>query len=103
MCIHTYTHIYMIYTYICIYTVKPENWFLGEKTKTLVPVFRFLGSIGSKLFLANFDLLPPVTLCHTSRDPPKSTSHISDPPFLVGLLPKTRTKPLYKFSLNCSR
>ena len=22
----------------------------------------------------------PVTLCHTSRDPPESTSHISDPP-----------------------
>src|SRR6218665_2648447 len=35
----------------------------------------------------------PVTLCHTSRDLPKSTSHISDPQFLVGLLQKTRTKP----------
>ena len=35
----------------------------------------------------------PVTLCHTSRDPtPKSSSHIWDPPFLVGHLQKTRTK-----------
>ena len=33
------------------------------------------------LFLANFDHLPPpVTLCHTSRDPLESTSHISNPP-----------------------
>src|SRR6218665_1762255 len=24
--------------------------------------------------------LPSVTLCHTSREPPESTSHISDPP-----------------------
>src|SRR6218665_124632 len=32
------------------------------------------------LFLANFDPPPLVTLCHTSRDPPKSTSHISDHP-----------------------
>src|SRR6218665_2708106 len=30
------------------------------------------------LFLANFD--PLVTLGHTSRDPPESMSHISDPP-----------------------
>ena len=37
--------------------------------------------------------LPPVTLCHTSRDPPK-VRHISDPPpiFLVGLVQKIRTK-----------
>ena len=31
-------------------------------------------------------LSPPATLCHKSRDPPESTSHISDPlRFLVGL------------------
>src|SRR6218665_1624374 len=34
---------------------------------------------------------------------PKSTSHISDPPFLVGLVEKPDTNPLYKFSLNCSQ
>jgi len=34
------------------------------------------------LFFTNFDPPPPVTLCHTSRDPLKSTSHISDPPIL---------------------
>src|SRR6218665_1732483 len=46
------------------------------------------------LFLANFDPPPPVTLCHTSWDPPESTSHISDPlpRFLVGLVQKSRTK-----------
>src|SRR6218665_3753297 len=49
-----------------------------------------------------FTAAPPVTLCHTSGDP-QSTSHISDHPFLVGLVQKTRQKPLYKFSLNCSR
>ena len=43
------------------------------------------------LFLANFDPTPPVTLCHISG-PPKSTSHISDPRFLVGLVQKIRTK-----------
>ena len=52
------------------------------------------------LFLANFDPPPPVTLCHTSWDP-QSMSHISDPPpFLVGLVQKTRTKTLFT---NCSR
>src|SRR6218665_1646160 len=35
---------------------------------------------------------PPVTLCHTSRDPLESTSHISDPRFLVSLVQKARTK-----------
>src|SRR6218665_2623686 len=44
------------------------------------------------LFLANFDPLPSVTLCHTSQDPPESTSHISDPQFLVGLIQKSWTK-----------
>src|SRR6218665_1384383 len=51
------------------------------------------------LFLAKFDHpLNPVTLCHTSRDPPESTSHISDPldfPIFsrpTGLVQKSRTK-----------
>src|SRR6218665_2348917 len=47
------------------------------------------------------------SLCHTSSHipgPPESTTHISDPPFLEGLVQKTRTKAtLYKFCLNCSR
>src|SRR6218665_2440604 len=57
------------------------------------------------LFLANFDPLPPVTLCHTSRDlPPESTSHISDPPNFSRPSTKIPHKsPLYKFYLNCSR
>src|SRR6218665_2826591 len=45
------------------------------------------------LFLANFD---PSPLCHALSHiprPPKSTSHISDPPdFLVGLVQNNRTK-----------
>src|SRR6218665_73244 len=56
------------------------------------------------LFLEIFYPPPPVTLCHTSLDPPESTSHISDPRFLKGLVQKTRTKaPLYKFCFNCSQ
>src|SRR6218665_2760140 len=47
------------------------------------------------LFLANFDPPPPVTLCHTSRNPQKSASHISDPPpFLVGLIKNSDKNPL---------
>src|SRR6218665_1564448 len=44
------------------------------------------------LFLAKFDPLP---LSHFVTHPttPKSTSHISDPPSLVGLAQETRTKP----------
>ena len=37
---------------------------------------------------------PPFTLCHTSRDPPKSTSHISESArFLIGLVQKPGQKP----------
>src|SRR6218665_1315034 len=54
------------------------------------------------IFLDNFDPPPP---CQTSRDPPKSTSHISDtPPNFSRPSTKNLDKsPLYKFSLNCSR
>src|SRR6218665_4059730 len=54
--------------------------------------------------LANFDPLPPVTLCHTSRDP-QSMSHISDysPPFLVDLVQKTLTKAPCTNSLSIVR
>src|SRR6218665_3516881 len=56
------------------------------------------------LFLANCDSLPLVTLRHTSRDPQKSTSHISDPPIFSRPSTKSPDKsPLYIFSLNCSR
>src|SRR6218665_1336407 len=57
------------------------------------------------LFLANFDPPTPVTLFHTSPDPPETTSHISDPPPLFSR-PSTKIpdeSPLYKFYLNCSR
>src|SRR6218665_1802600 len=77
--------------------------------KIVIPLFRLALQGPSikyvTLFLANFYPPPPVTLRHTSRDPsPESTSHISDPRFLEGLVQKTRTiSPLYKFCLNCSR
>src|SRR6218665_3676338 len=46
----------------------------------------------------------PVTLCHTSRHPLKSTSHISDPPIFSRPSTKNPDKSLlYKFCLNCSR
>src|SRR6218665_2517405 len=44
------------------------------------------------LFLANFD---PPAACHNLSHipgPPESTSHISDPPILVGLVQKSQTK-----------
>src|SRR6218665_3269191 len=43
------------------------------------------------LFLVNFDPPPPVTLCHTSRDPQKYVTHLG-PPIFVGLVQKARTK-----------
>src|SRR6218665_2139937 len=39
-----------------------------------------------------FDPPPPVTLCHTSRDPPKVRHTSRTPRFLVGLVQKSRTK-----------
>src|SRR6218665_3163628 len=49
------------------------------------------------LFLANFAPPAPVTLWHTSRDPPKSTSHISDPPIFSRPSTKNPDKsPMYK-------
>src|SRR6218665_1165033 len=55
------------------------------------------GSLGPsikyvKLFLANLDHPPPVTLCHTSRDPPQVCNTSRNPPFLVILVQKTWTK-----------
>src|SRR6218665_2374301 len=45
------------------------------------------------LFLANFDPLPPVTLCHTSRAPTKVRHTSRTPPgFVVFLVQKSRTK-----------
>src|SRR6218665_1989409 len=46
---------------------------------------------------------PPVTLCHTSRDPQKYVTHLGPPDFLVGLVQTIRTKTLCTNSLNCSR
>src|SRR6218665_1133439 len=45
-----------------------------------------------RLFLANFDPRPNVTLCHTSRDLPKVRHTSRTPQFLVGLVQKSRTK-----------
>src|SRR6218665_1855545 len=54
------------------------------------------------LFLANFD--PPVTLCHTSRDPQKYVTHLGPPSIFSRPSTKIPEKsPLYKFYLNCSR
>ena len=56
------------------------------------------------LFLANFD---PLQLSHFVTHPgtphQKRTSHISDPHFQQAQYKKPGQKPLYKFSLNCSR
>src|SRR6218665_4072200 len=56
------------------------------------------------LFFANFDPPPPVTLCHTSRDPPKVRHTSRTPPIFCRPSTKIPDKsPLYKFFLNCSR
>src|SRR6218665_1412677 len=57
------------------------------------------------LFFANFYPSPPVTLCHTSRDPPKvGLRHTSRPPIFIRPSTKNPDKsPVYKFCLNCSR
>src|SRR6218665_890767 len=56
------------------------------------------------LFLANF-YSPPVTLCHTYRDPTqKYVTHLGPPRFFSRPSTKNPDKsPLYKFSLNCLR
>ena len=54
--------------------------------------------------MANFDALPLSHFVTHPGPPPESTSHISDPRFLVGLVQKFPDKsPLYKFYLNCSQ
>src|SRR6218665_3950441 len=54
------------------------------------------------LFLANFYPLP-ISHFVTHPGPPKSTSHISDPPIFSRPSTKNPDKShLYKFSLNCS-
>src|SRR6218665_34547 len=67
---------------------------LTRRTLQLRHFFIFLGAVHivRKLFLTNFDPPPPpVTLCHASQDHPKYVTHLG-PPFLVGLVQKTRTK-----------
>src|SRR6218665_2055175 len=56
------------------------------------------------LFLANF-APPPLchTLSHIPGQPPESTSHISDPPLLVGLVQISRTKVLCTNSISIVR
>ena len=56
------------------------------------------------LFLANFDPPPPVTLCHTSRDPAKARHTSRTPPIFSRSSTKNPDRsPLYKISINCSR
>src|SRR6218665_385137 len=53
------------------------------------------------LFWPILTLLPPVTLCHTPRDPPKVHHTSRNPQFFSRPSTKILDKsPLYKFSLN---
>src|SRR6218665_2827261 len=54
------------------------------------------------IFCQFLPLFPCHTLSHIPG-PPKSTSHISDPPFLVDQVQKIPTKAPCTNSLNCSR
>src|SRR6218665_2914179 len=88
--IHTYTQAHLLVytyvrTYIRTYAHRPIQ---GPSIKYVT------------LFLAIFDPPPPVTLCHTSRDPPKVRDTSRTPPFLVGLVQKTQTKALCANSLS---
>src|SRR6218665_2729721 len=56
----------------------------------------------SHYFWQIFTPSPCHTLSHI-QGPPKSMSHISDPPFLVGLVQKTRTKTPCTNSLSVVR
>src|SRR6218665_3577896 len=73
---------------------------------TIVSTWTSVGTVHKvayvKLFSANFDPLP---LLHfvTHHGTPQSTSHISDPPILVGLVQKTWTKALCTNSLSIVR
>src|SRR6218665_2269932 len=55
------------------------------------------------LFLANFYPLPLSDFVTHPWTPSQSTTHISDPPFLVGLVQKTRTKAICTNSLSIVR
>src|SRR6218665_2571060 len=55
------------------------------------------------LFLANSDPPPPVTLCHTSRDPQQCVTHLGPPIFSRPSTKISDKSLMYKFSLNCSR
>src|SRR6218665_3373446 len=63
-----------------VYVTNNDIWNYGPSIKNVT------------LFLANFDPPPPVTLCHTSRFPPKVRHTSRTTRFLVGLVQKSRTK-----------
>ena len=90
--VHTHRHTYLyIHTYVHTY-VHMHIGLQGPSIKYFM------------LFLANFDPPPPVTLCHTSRDPRKYVTHLGLPPIFSRPSTKIPDKsPLYKFYLNCSR
>src|SRR6218665_605575 len=62
-----------------------------------------LGAV-HKVRHANFcQFWPPVTLCHTSREPPKYVTHFGPPSIFSRPGTKNPDKsPLYQFALNCS-
>src|SRR6218665_3768975 len=81
---------------------NPEQGKRG-KNSCYAPLTLYPGAVHKvrHAIFGQFLLPPPVTLRHTSRDPPKvrHTSRTFKRPST-----KSRTKgPLYKFCLNCSR
>src|SRR6218665_1743722 len=55
------------------------------------------------IFLPILSPLPLVTLCPTSRDPPKYVTPLGPPIFIRSSTKSPDKSPLYKFCLNCSR
>src|SRR6218665_2059887 len=73
----------------------------STKSPDKSPLYKFSLNYSWGFLSGNFDPLP---LSHFVTHPgtPESTSHILDPPFLVGLVQKTRTKAPCKNFLNYS-
>ena len=96
-----------VHLLVCIHVNKPQFIGLAVNYRPTHPHSR-LGDVHKvrHAILANFDPLPPpVTLCHTSRDPPprKHVTHLGPPRFLAGLVQKTQTKAPNTNSLSIVR
>ena len=77
--------------YVIVQSLK--NWLLITAIFIICQAFGAVHKVRHAIFGQFLHPLPSVTLRHTPRDPPESTSHILDHTrFLLGLVQKTLTK-----------